>query len=378
LKIALFAPYDLAMQGGIATHIRGQARALRALGHSVEVFGPASALPPSSDGSERVLGGAIALTFGGTTSGAALNPLVYRTVKRLFERETFDIVHVHEPLMPLLPWAAVRLARAPVVGTFHVYREHSHRWYRFARPLLHPIVNRLRARIAVSEAARRTVARFFPGDYEIVPNGVDVERFRLKQPRPSLLTHGSTVLCVGRLEPRKGVATLIEAMACVRRELPDVVLVLVGDGPDREALRAFAHGLHVRVEFANSVANDELPAYYQAADVVCAPALGGESFGIVLIEALAAGTPVVASRIDGYVAAAGETPCVRWAAPGDSAALASALITALQTRRTMSPDAALHIASAYDWTMVAARLLHIYRRAQAAPLPVSKPRQSHR
>jgi len=295
-----------------------------------------------------------------------LNPQVYRTVKRLFERETFDIVHVHEPLMPLLPWAAVRLARAPVVGTFHVYREHGHRWYRFARPVLQPIVNRLHARIAVSEAARRTVARFFPGDYEIVPNGVDIERFRRQQPRPVLPKRSSIVLCVGRLEPRKGVATLIEAMACVRRELPDVVLVLVGDGPDREALRALADGLQVRVEFANSVDNDQLPAYYQAADVVCAPALGGESFGIILIEALAAGKPVVASRIDGYVAAAGETPCVRWAAPGDSTALATALVSALQTGRTMSPDAAVPIVSAYDWTIVAERLLRIYRRAQAA------------
>ncbi len=151
------------------------------------------------------------------------------------------------------------------------------------------------------------------------------------------------------------------------------VLVLVGDGPDYDALRAQTQRLGVRTVFARDVDDDALPAYYAAADIICAPAIGGESFGMVLIEALAAGKLVVASRIDGYVAAVGETPCVRWVVPGDADALSTALITALQNPQTWRADA-LQIASAYDWRSVAERLVDVYHRVQR---PAEARRVSH-
>jgi phosphatidyl-myo-inositol alpha-mannosyltransferase len=365
LRVAVVAPYDLSAPGGVNTQIRGQARALRALGHSVDVFGPASG--PLTDG-EQSLGRAVAIAFGGTESGLGVDPRGFAAVGRL-ARGPFDVIHVHEPLTPLVPWLVIGAARAPLVGTFHVHRESGHRLYALWKGVLGPLIRRLRARIAVSDAARRTVATHFPGDYEIVPNGIDVDDFRRARPRPRALIGGRrSVVCVGRLEPRKGVDTLVRAMALVRETAPDVLLVIVGDGSERAALAALA-GNTDTVQFAGEVADAELAAYVQAADVVCSPALGGESFGIVLLEAMACGKPIVASRIEGYEALVGSTGGARLVPPGDVTALARELTSLL-----MSPDERRHLgqagavaARAYDWTVIGRRLEDIYRRVDGDP-----------
>ena len=360
LRVALVAPYDLSVPGGVNTQIRGQARALRQLGHTVDVFGPASG--PLTDG-EHTLGRAVAVTLGGTESGLGVDPRAFTAVGRL-ARRPFDVIHVHEPLTPLVPWLVVAGARAPLVGTFHVHRESGHRLYAIWKSALRPLIRRLCARIAVSDAARRTVATHFPGDYEIVPNGIDVDDFRRARPRPpALFNDRRVVLCVGRLEPRKGVDSLIRAMALVRKTAPDVRLVVVGDGSERAALSALA-GDSGDVQFAGRVTDVDLPAYVQAADVVCSPALGGESFGIVLLEAMACGKPIVASRIEGYEALVGSTGCARLVAPGDADALAAELTALLKSpeegRRLGQAGAAA--AREYDWTVIGRRLDAIYRR----------------
>jgi phosphatidylinositol alpha-mannosyltransferase len=360
LRIALFAPYDLARPGGIASHIRSQARALRALGHTVSVYGPASA--PLADGMIPV-GTATLVTVGGTSSGAGFDPRSVARIARLMASEHFDLVHVHEPLMPLTPWAAVWYARAPVVATFHVHRETGHRYYSIARPLLAPIMTRIARRIAVSRAARRTVATHFPGQYEVVPNGIDVDRFRGPAPRPAAMAEGVRhVLFVGRLEPRKGVGHLLTAMATVQRRFARARLLIVGDGHERTALERLAAATHVDVQFMRGVPDEELPALYQWSDVACSPATGGESFGIVLIEALAAGTPVVATSIEGYEEAIGSAQCVRLVPPGDAPALAAAiedLLSDRDLRRKCSP-AARQVACQYDWNVIARRIQSIY------------------
>jgi phosphatidylinositol alpha-mannosyltransferase len=360
LRIAIVAPYDLSAPGGVNSQIRGQARALRQLGHAVDVFGPASA--PLADG-EHALGRAFSITMGGTESGLGVDPRAFAAATRM-ARGPFDIIHVHEPLTPLVPWLAIAAARAPLVGTFHVHREAGHRLYARWKDILTPIVRRLRARIAVSPAARRTVAAHFPGDYEIVPNGIDVEAYRTPRPRPpQLVSNRRIVLYVGRLEPRKGVDHLIRAMAQVRTGIPDVTLVIVGDGPERASLTALAAG-NTSVHFAGRVADDDLVAYLQSADVVCSPALGGESFGIVLLEAMACGKPIVASRIEGYEALVGDAGCARLVPPGDAEALASELTTLL-----VSPEEGRRLGVAggaaaleYDWQAIARRLDAVYRR----------------
>jgi len=360
LRLAIVAPYDLSVPGGVNTQIRGQARALRTLGHSVEVFGPASG--PLVDG-EHTLGRAVVISLGGTESGLGVDPRGFAAVGRL-ARGPFDVIHVHEPLTPLVPWLVVGAARAPLVGTFHVHRESGHRLYAIWKGALGPLVRRLRARIAVSEAAKRTVSTHFPGDYEIVPNGIDVDDFRRPRPRPQAVSGGRrTVLCVGRLEQRKGVDTLIRAMALVRKTAPDVLLVIVGDGSERAALAALA-GDTGSVLFAGQVPDADLAAYVQAADVVCSPALSGESFGIVLLEAMACAKPLVASRIEGYEALVGSSGCARLVPPGDADALAgalSALLMSADDRRQLG-QAGAAAARAYDWTVIGRRLDDIYRR----------------
>ena len=361
LRIGICAPYDLARAGGVNSHIRAQARALRQLGHRVCVFGAASA--PLSDG-EEAIGGCISLVVLGTETGIGVDPRAWSRVARLFRREQFDVVHVHEPLMPLVPWCATWQAEVPVVATFHTYRERGHRFYPLSRPLLAPLMRRVSRRIAVSAVARETVARYFPGDYTIVPNGIDVDHFRRAAGRPSDLTDDRPhVLYVGLLEPRKGVGHLIDAMALVKRDIPRVRLVIVGNGPERDALgkRALAAGLDAR--FAGPVSDDHLPAYYQAADVVCAPALEGESFGIVLLEAMAAGRPVVASGIDGYVGLVGHADCgARIVPPGDASALAREITTLLADaglRRRLGAKGPA-FAAGFDWEAVAKELQAIY------------------
>ena len=175
-------------------------------------------------------------------------------------------------------------------------------------------MKRVRARLAVSEAARRTVAAHFPGDYEVVPNAIDVERFAAPCPRPEAMRPDRRhVLYVGRLEPRKGVDRLVRAMATVQQRASDVQLVIVGDGPGRPALESQARELNVDALFAGRVSDADLPGYYQAADVVCSPALGDESFGIVLLEAMAAGRPIVATNIAGYAELLESAGCARLA-----------------------------------------------------------------
>jgi len=366
LRIAIVAPYDLSAPGGVNTQIRAQARALTALGHRAIVCGPSSAL--LQDG-EIALGGITSITVGGTASGLGLDARSIRQIRRLFETVPFDIVHVHEPLTPLTPWMAVGFSPAPVVGTFHVHREQGHRLYAAARPWLSRIARRLAARIAVSDPARRTVSRYFPDSYEIVPNGIELDRFDAPLPLPvGLPAPGPMVLTVGRLEPRKGVQHLLRAMVLVRARVPGAHLVVVGDGPDRAALERAARDASVPVHFVGRVPDATLPAYYQAADIVCAPALGGESFGIVLLEAMACGKPLVASAIEGYTALTGDSGLVAFVPPGESNGIASALIALLEDRerRASIGRASRRFADAYDWRRIARRLEAIYERVQSA------------
>jgi phosphatidylinositol alpha-mannosyltransferase len=271
---------------------------------------------------------------------------------------------MHEPFTPLVPWFVLEQSPAPIVATFHTHREQGHRWYPKCRWLFEPMMRRIRARLAVSDAARRTVASHFPGEYEIVPNGIDVDRFQATTgQRPASMRHDVRhVLFVGRLEPRKGVDRLIRAMAAVQQHIDDPRLVIVGDGPDRTALESVAREARVDVLFAGRVRDEDLPAYYRAADLVCSPALGGESFGIVLLEAMAAGRPIVATRIDGYAQLLAGAGCACLVPVDDTAALAheiERLLADAELRRRYGIAGAAFV-RAYDWRAIARRLESIY------------------
>jgi phosphatidylinositol alpha-mannosyltransferase len=360
LRIGICAPYDLGRAGGVNTLIRAQAAALRRLGHQVLVFGASSA--PLTDG-EVSLGPCVSIVIGDTETGFGIDPRSWWAAKRVLRSTMFDVVHVHEPLMPLPPWFVLWQATVPVVATFSTYRSEGHRWYPKFQDFFGRLMKRVQVRLAVSEAAKRTVAEHFPGDYEVVPCAIDVERFATPAARPvTMPADWRHVLYVGRMEPRKGVDRLVRAMVDVHDRLPRTQLVIVGGGPGRADVETLARQLDVRVVLAGRVSDDDLPAYYQHADVVCSPAIADESFGIVLLEAMAAGRPIVATDIAGYSEWLGPAGCARLANVGDAASLARELLAVLEDSalaRTLGERGARE-SKKYDWNVVARRLEEIY------------------
>jgi phosphatidylinositol alpha-mannosyltransferase len=365
VRIGICAPYDLARAGGVNTLIRAQAAALRRLGHDVCVFGASSA--PPADG-EVSLGGCVSMVVGDTETGFGIDPRSWFAARRLLRERMFHVIHIHEPLMPLPPWFVLRQATVPVIATFSTYRSQGHRWYPKFRKFFGGLLRRVRVRLAVSEAAKRTVADHFPGDYEVMPCAIDVHRFAAPAPRPATMPiDRRSVLYVGRMEPRKGVDRLVRAMQSVQACVPGVQLVIVGGGPDRQAIQSIAQELGVRTIFAGRVSDEQLPGYYQSADVVCSPALADESFGITLLEAMAAGRPIVASDIAGYSELLTPAGCARLTKPGDVDALAveiCAVLADASLARTLGERGAA-AAAQYDWDVIAKRLEDIYEHARS-------------
>jgi phosphatidylinositol alpha-mannosyltransferase len=295
------------------------------------------------------VGRSIPIPDNGSVQRVALSPLSIRTTLRLLRGGAYDVVHLHEPMLPVPCLAALALRPAPLVGTFHMTAR-SRRWYRVFGPICRRMLARLDARIAVSEEARRYVAASCPGEYEIVPNGVEVDRVA---PRGDGANGAGRILFVGRPEPRKGLPVLLEAFGELRdRATLDLV------GPDGE----FGDGVTAHGRVDDRRRRDLLAR----AGVLCAPSLHAESFGLVLLEAMAAGVPVVASDLPGYRAVL-PPECGVLVPPGDAASLARALRSvldddALRARaRSAGPAAAVR----YDWAHVADRILALYAKAAA-------------
>jgi phosphatidylinositol alpha-mannosyltransferase len=350
-------PYAWDRVGGVQTHVRYLARALRARDHEVTVLAPTASEKTPEDHVVYV-GRAIGVPANGSVAPVSFGPLAAAGVRRALTALEPDVVHLHEPLIPSLSLLALWQGGAPSVGTFHAAAESSF-GYRISRPALERTARRITVRTAVSDAARSLISRYVPGEYLLTPNGVDVERFAGAEPAD--LGLGQKVLFVGRLEKRKGLEVLIQSMTRLR-DL-DARLIVVGSGHEERAARSLASSLGVDADFLGRVHDDDLPSIYRAADVYCAPGLGGESFGIVLIEAMAAGAPVVCSDLEGFRAVAGGA--AELVPVGDAGLLADAL------RRVLSDDdiasrmskASSRLASAYDWGRLVTGVESIYVRA---------------
>ncbi|MBM2810413.1 MAG: glycosyl transferase group 1 [Chloroflexi bacterium] len=301
MKIALVSPYDFAYFGGVTDHISHLSAELQRRGNEVHIMAPCSDDQVRSPVPFHRLGTPVRIPANGSVARISMGPRLGSEVKQILASGAFDVVHLHEPLLPALPLAVLRASRATNVGTFHAYR-HSNLAYFYAKPILQYFFAKLHGRIAVSNAACDFVSERFSGSYRVIPNGIDYERF--SQPLPPLPGLGDgrpTVLFVGRLEKRKGLSYLLRSWSNVRREFPDARLVVVGGGGGLKHYRAFVDTRGSDdIVFAGQVADEDLPRYYQAADVFCAPSTGQESFGIVLLEAMAAGKPIVSTNIPGY------------------------------------------------------------------------------
>ena len=332
MKIASVTPYDFARPGGVNSYVLTLAQWLRTEGHDVHVLGPSSADGDAPDG-VTVMGGTRSIAVGGTVAAISLSHRLGGATRDLLTREDFDLVHLHEPLMPLLPLQILRASEALNVGTFHSAERVARRFYRLAAPALRRLTHRLHARTAVSPVARRVADAVLNGPCEIIPCCTNVEHFRRPQDAPPELADGRrNILFVGRVEPRKGLGVLLDAYRAVRRAHPDIRLVIVGP-LDRRARRLQAR---VRrdgwdeVLFTGAVSPEQLPGYYQSATVFCTPALAGEAFGLVLVEAMAAGAPVVASNIPGYHHVIGDSGAGLLVPPNRPADLAAALSEILE------------------------------------------------
>ncbi len=308
MNIALVSPYDLAYPGGVTEHVTALADGLHRRGHQVLLLGPfsgASAKPPWL---HAVSGRVVGVPVAGATARMDASPLAYHRLRHVFRRHPFDVIHLQEPLTPGLNWWALRLAQqqpdAVTVGTFHAFHEQPGRLYRLGRPLLQRFFNKLDGLIAVSEAARSFSSHQFPGPYQVIPNGIDVRRFAPPAaPAAKLPGNGITILFVGRQEPRKGFGTLFKAFLQLKPAVPGLRLHVVGPFEAHSRRRYLETALRrgvTDVTFAGYISPEALPACYHQADIFCAPSTGCESFGIVLLEAMSAHLPVVASNIAGY------------------------------------------------------------------------------
>ncbi len=300
MKIGLVCPYIYPENGGVAQHVRFLYENLRLRGHDVRILTASHGPQRSSEGDIIRLGVGFSVPINASVGTLTFSPRYLGQIKAMLERERFDLLHFHEPFVPFLSLFLLRESQAVNVATFHAYAGFSPS-YEFGSRALRGYAGRLHGRIAVSAAARHFIDRYFPGDYKVIPNGVDIGRYAAAVPLARWQDGTPNVLFVGRHEPRKGLLDLLKAHRILRKTGTDSRLLVVGSGPqEREARRYVATRGLQGVEFLGRVTDAEKAQLFRTADVYASPATGGESFGIVLLEAMAAGTPIVCSDIHGY------------------------------------------------------------------------------
>ena len=365
----MLSPYALTRPGGVQGQVLGLSRALRRLGHEVTVLGPADPGESGADPDVFVIGPARGVRANGSVAPVTVSPVAAWRAVRFVRLGAFDVLHLHEPLAPIAGYGFMLRPRVPMVGTYH--RAGVSRWVPVLRPLVELVGRRMQVRVAVSEAARETAMQSSPGTYELLFNGVDMDAFATVDPVPS---DHPTVLFLGRHETRKGLGVLLDAFAQLHRP---AVLWVASDGPQTEVQQR-RYPESDRVKWLGRLRDDERDARLLGADVLCAPSLGGESFGMVLLEGMAARCAVVASDLPGYrAAAAGHAVLVP---PGDRGALSRALGTALADAvegNGRSSNRALKSAEAHvrEWSMdrLAVRYVEIYERAIRAGARPARP-----
>jgi phosphatidylinositol alpha-mannosyltransferase len=367
MKIALVSPYDFAYPGGVTNHISSLYYYLSQMGHDVKVIAPISKAVSAFGDRFIPIGRPRSIPTSGSIARVTISTRLAPTIKAVLEKENFDIIHLHEPFMPMLCTTVLRRSNGNLVGTFHAFAGSP--GYNFCKPLtirwLRKWCNKLKGKIAVSEPARDFVNSHLPGHYEIIPNGVDLKHFSPDVPPIDKFCDGKlNILFTGRLEKRKGVNYLLKAYPRVKEEIPDARLIIVGPGTRlRNKYEKYVRKNNLKdVVFTGHVSYEDLPRYYKTADVFCAPATGSESFGIILLEAMAVGTPIVASNIEGYsrlVTPGAEGLLVP---PRDDKTLAQSLISLLKDeplRRQMGARGIVK-AKSYDWEVLAQRIVDYY------------------
>ncbi|MDV6238298.1 glycosyltransferase family 4 protein [Trueperella bernardiae] len=364
MKIGIACGYSWDVHGGVQYHIRDLAKELIVRGHEVSVIAPAENTPAE----EFVcpVGAAIPVRYNGSVARLSFGPRVNREVRKWLKQGDFDVLHVHEPFTPSVSMLALMSAECPVVSTFHTAMDHS-RMLTLASPFLVPILDKIQARIAVSEEARRTAVQHLGGDAWVIPNGVFVSDLQIDDPDPRFTgtPEAPTLAFLGRLdEPRKGLPVVAEAFDQIRAAHPGVRMLVAGKGDEDEARRMFGADAQA-VEFLGPVSDEDKALLLGSADAYLAPNTGGESFGIILVEAMSAGAFVVASDIPAFraVLSDGEFGVhFRNEDPGDLARVVNEALADRPMRErvaTLASEAAWR----YDWGTVASHILSVYETA---------------
>ena len=375
MKIGFVSPYDYAVNGGVKEHIAGLAGQFASWGHDVRIIAPCSTGSISEEGFIP-MGRTVPVPSGGSIARISLSLWLRPRIKSLLLREAFDVIHIHEPFSGAVPVNVLSVASSVpslIVGTFHTFL--GTRLYKVgAKRFAMRYFRRLQGRIAVSKPARDFISQHFPGDYEIIPNGINVRNFADAAPFSHLIDGKTNILFVGRLEKRKGLRYLLGAYSRLKWDWPDIRLIVVGRGkPDEESYRIIAERNLQDVVFLGNVSDEDKARYYKSADIYCSPATGRESFGVVLLEAMAAGTPVVASNIEGYSSVISHDREGLLVPPKDEARLAEALDALLarpEQRRRLAAQARTTVEQ-FDWEVVASSVMDYYQSLLKPRTPAS-------
>ncbi|MCI9887912.1 glycosyltransferase family 4 protein [Micrococcales bacterium 31B] len=360
MRIGIVSPYDFDVPGGVQNHILQMAASLRRRADEVAVLGPGKFTEVPG---VTCTGRSVAVPYNGSVARLAFGPRVARTVRAWLDAHRFDIVHIHEPATPSVSLIALHAATVPVVATFHSAQVRS-RALHLAYPTLRPVMERLGARIAVSEEARRTVVEHLGGDALVIPNGVDVAPYRaapVREDWAGLRRGGSrpSIAFLGRVdEPRKGLHVLAAASRAVRAVCPDARFLVAGRG-SADSLAGFGPG---GAEWLGPLSEADKASLLASADVYVAPQLGGESFGIVLIEAMSAGCPIVASDLAAFRAVLRDGRDGAMFRVGDATALARALtetLSDLAGSQSRAAEAQGQV-DRFDWEQVGRDVRHVY------------------
>ncbi|GAA1211684.1 glycosyltransferase family 4 protein [Prauserella alba] len=367
MRIGIVCPYSFDVPGGVQGHVVDLAKALRSRGHTVSVLAPAD---EDADLPEFVhpAGRSLAIPYNGSVARLQFGPVSYARVRRWLRDNRFDVLHLHEPAAPSLSLLALKVADGPIVATFHTSTPRSRTLSAF-QPVLRPLLEKITARIAVSALARRVQVEHLGGDAVEIPNGVDVPSFAGAKPLDGYPRAGGTVGFVGRYtEPRKGMGVLLEALRGIVAELPEVRLLVAGRGEAETLRKQAGPELDGHLELLGQV-DDEIKARaLRSVDVYCAPNTGGESFGMILTEAMAAGAPVLASDLDSFRRVLDDGRAGVLTPTGDAVALGRALRELLTDpdRRARLSAAATDRVALYDWRTVVTQVLRVYETAIAA------------
>ncbi len=363
IRIGLVSAFDYGVHGGVNNHIRKLAAQFESWGHVVHVVAPCSAPRQVEDDNFIPMGRPIPVPSNGSIARVSFSVWLEPRIKKLLRSEAFDIIHLHEPFSGYEPVGILRHSKAVNIATFHRYP--ASRLYRIGgRKLAEPYFHKLHGLIAVSEPVRADISRVFPGNYQIIPNGIQVDDYAKQvAPFPHLQDGMINLLFVGRLEKRKGLRYLLAAYSRLKWDWPNLRLLVVGPGsPDEDSYRIMSERNLQDVVFVGSVSDEEKARYYKSADIYCSPATGGESFGIVLLEAMAAGKPIVASSIEGYASVITHGKDGLLAPPKNDEALAEAIAALLKDpglRRTLIANAERK-ADEFRWERVARRVMDYY------------------